>query len=454
MAYHTTTQQVSLTERSPNLCFAPMVGPSLDVWFIAGSDVEFRPVDAGGLLVDVHRGVCFQLNRVGAELWRSFTSGLPLAGAISAVKSRYDASTETIVADALSLCEQLTAAGLLRPAARAAPVVQAQVPHGFALETLNDGAILLDLNSGVLSRLNGTAALVWQRTLAGDPTAAIAVHLAGTYAIPFEKTAADVGAALQPPTSSDGFRPAAADFRYDQVDGAFRFSLNSVPVLEVRANGSSIRTMGSFASSDLGMYLRAFSPKVLSLRGGSTLHGSAVVRTDGQIVAFLGSGGAGKTSTAQAFEAAGWKMIAEDKVVLRAMGNAWEVAVDGEREITDWVSSTRSRLMETAVGTWVETCAPASATTGLVAPLADIMLIDQARRWQGDLRTDRLGATTAAGEIFRHGFYGSPAPDEWRRNLLVAATLARSARTYQATVPEGLTELRAAVLRYTATMAS
>ena len=90
-----------------------MATPSLHARFAPAAHVEFRAVDGGGLLVDVNSGACFRLNRVGADLWSALTTGRPLLGAIESLGSRYDAAPETIASDALALCEQLTAAGLL-----------------------------------------------------------------------------------------------------------------------------------------------------------------------------------------------------------------------------------------------------------------------------------------------------------------------------------------------------
>jgi hypothetical protein len=75
--------------------------------------VEFRSVEEGGILVDLESGACFQLNRVGADLWKSLSGGATVGAAIDSLRSRYDVASEVLERDSLLLCDELLRVGLI-----------------------------------------------------------------------------------------------------------------------------------------------------------------------------------------------------------------------------------------------------------------------------------------------------------------------------------------------------
>jgi hypothetical protein len=76
--------------------------------------VEFRAVDEGGILVDLESGACFQLNRVGAALWKGLSRGDTVGAAIDSIRHRYAVASEVLEHDSLRLCDELLRAGLIR----------------------------------------------------------------------------------------------------------------------------------------------------------------------------------------------------------------------------------------------------------------------------------------------------------------------------------------------------
>jgi hypothetical protein len=84
-----------------------------DACFALRPDVRYRPMPSGGMLVNLSTGACFELNRVGADLWARLAAGTTLAGAIAALREKYDATPDVIEADFLRLCGALLAEGLV-----------------------------------------------------------------------------------------------------------------------------------------------------------------------------------------------------------------------------------------------------------------------------------------------------------------------------------------------------
>jgi hypothetical protein len=78
-------------------------------------NVAAREIEDGAMLVDLDSGACWQLNRVGAEIWRSISGqDGSLAGACAAVAARYDVAREAVEKDVLALIDDLQSRGLVR----------------------------------------------------------------------------------------------------------------------------------------------------------------------------------------------------------------------------------------------------------------------------------------------------------------------------------------------------
>jgi len=75
--------------------------------------VTFRPLETGGLLVDLATGECWEVNPTGASLWNRIVAGQTLREAIEALQGEYDVARETVEPDAVRLCSALVAGGLL-----------------------------------------------------------------------------------------------------------------------------------------------------------------------------------------------------------------------------------------------------------------------------------------------------------------------------------------------------
>lgn len=324
-------------------------------------------------------------------------------------------------------------------------------PHRFVLETFSDGGILLDLRSGLIFQLNRTAAFIWERALAGSSMTDIGRELTATYGLSASDARRDLMQTLALPDSQAA--PPSTPYQYEARGKNYIFSDAQTALLEISPEAGLVRTLDSFSPAKLRLYLSSVTPKVAAALGLSVLHASAVISPAGTATLFTGQSGAGKTTTARALVNAGWTALSEDKVVLRSEGNAVFAVLEGERRIASWMRQAQERLRSGA-GAECQTDGLRNASFGRAFSVETIILIDASRRLARSLSLTRLGPTAAAREIFQAGFYGSQSADEWERHIHAAGELARSARTFAATMPLGLEALDQAALDYARTTTS
>jgi hypothetical protein len=77
-------------------------------------DVAVRSVDDGAVLVDMRSGSCFELNRVGYEIWQLVAGGTTEATICAALVERYGHPRERVDADVRQLLGALVEHKLLR----------------------------------------------------------------------------------------------------------------------------------------------------------------------------------------------------------------------------------------------------------------------------------------------------------------------------------------------------
>ena len=76
--------------------------------------VQARDLAGGAVLLDTMTGECFELNRVGAEVWRGIAVGQALPQVVDAVCLAYGVARDRIEADVLSVLEDLARRGLVK----------------------------------------------------------------------------------------------------------------------------------------------------------------------------------------------------------------------------------------------------------------------------------------------------------------------------------------------------
>ncbi|HEX5269107.1 MAG TPA: hypothetical protein VFW33_01405 [Gemmataceae bacterium] len=189
--------------------------------------------------------------------------------------------------------------------------------------------------------------------------------------------------------------------------------------------------------------LRWGAPFALSPQGHVALHGSAVRRDGGPLVAFLGVGGAGKSTLGSGLRRRGWQQVADD-VIFCAGGRL--VRLDGEDVLRAWVAGHDGRIDPTTpvdyAGLSRRLAAPSPAGT---APLAAVAFLDEVRAAGAEFVARPLSGAEAFCGLVKYGFGGLPCPAAWRRQFEVYGALAARTTAVRLAAPEGLAPAEAAL---------
>jgi hypothetical protein len=75
--------------------------------------VSSNAIKDGAILVDVQSGACFELNRVGAEVWEQLASGATEGAICDALAQRHTVERAMLASDVRALLESLVAHRLI-----------------------------------------------------------------------------------------------------------------------------------------------------------------------------------------------------------------------------------------------------------------------------------------------------------------------------------------------------
>jgi hypothetical protein len=76
--------------------------------------ISAQRMETGAVLMDAASGDCFELNRIGAEVWEQIASGGEVAAMVTGLASRYGVAVDRVSEDVGTLIDQLLARGLVR----------------------------------------------------------------------------------------------------------------------------------------------------------------------------------------------------------------------------------------------------------------------------------------------------------------------------------------------------
>ena len=77
--------------------------------------VVVQVMGAGAILMNTENGDCFELNRVGSEIWSELQSGRSVAEISETIARRYSIEMAKALTDVTSLIDALTRHGILIP---------------------------------------------------------------------------------------------------------------------------------------------------------------------------------------------------------------------------------------------------------------------------------------------------------------------------------------------------
>jgi predicted Rdx family selenoprotein len=87
--------------------------PLLSNW-LPNPLISAQRMETGAVLMDAATGDCFELNRIGAEVWEQIASGGDVAAMVAGLASRYGVAVDRVSEDVRKLIDQLLARGLVR----------------------------------------------------------------------------------------------------------------------------------------------------------------------------------------------------------------------------------------------------------------------------------------------------------------------------------------------------
>jgi hypothetical protein len=185
----------------------------------------------------------------------------------------------------------------------------------YAVQRFEDGGIVIDLSTGDYVRLNSTAAVISDFLAEANEASAAVPEVAKRLRITNDEAARAIETVVSGLANPAPRRDPVGDFHYGPATDGTGYVLSSrgLPRLWVSLDGSSVRLIPeeALSASQLYEYVRAVAPKLLFLQGATVMHGAGCV-TNKNLRAFCGESGAGKTTTARAFGAAGGRVISED----------------------------------------------------------------------------------------------------------------------------------------------
>jgi hypothetical protein len=425
--------------------------------FVRAQLVQHRSVPEGAVLVNLETGRCFQLNRLGAQIWESLEGGGSLDEVLESICSRFRMPREAIAGDVQCFLERLREEGLVTepPAARTRPAENLDslisgFGDRFALAITPDGGVAVDLHTGAYYRLDTLAARVCEALANSHSLSGAAERLTEQKVVDQVRAGEAVRAVLQGLTSADAAAAAipAEPFTFKPWPGGHALDDGTGPVLWVDAGGSELKLLRELRSLrfPLEFYLRVVSPRIIFLRGGTVLHASACT-IEGRLIAFCGRSGAGKTTTARALGRHGASLISEDLLVLSLSEGAVSARPQGEGIILRWASLLAETLRQNP-----DRAAPCGEIDvvhkGPTAPIDQLCFIDPARRRGADIKTVALTPTECLYEVIPSNFLGSADSRHWRRFLDSSLMVARAVSAAMVWMPDGIPALEQAAARY------
>lgn len=321
----------------------------------------------------------------------------------------------------------------------------------YLVASYADGGVVVDLQSGNYYRVNRTAALVCE-TLGQQADRTVADRfIANELRVDEAEASRIVDHVVSDLGSTRIHGEIQGSYHFYPTETGYELRHGGRRVLNIFTDDSRIEIEPTAAStmtaSQLELYVRAFAPKLLFQAGIAMLHASACL-IDQSLIAFSGLSGAGKTTTAQALQGAGAKLVSEELLVFAPDGPSAVVITGGEALVFEWSRTAASELFRERRCSASMTSLIADLGSGSTNALQEIVFLDNTRRRGIEFTTERLQGASALAELFRHHFLGAAETEAWRRFFRVAVALVESVEMRLGWSPEGIDCLPGAAARY------
>lgn len=316
----------------------------------------------------------------------------------------------------------------------------------FALETFDEGGVILDVETGNYFELDRAAARICRAMYLEQTQTGLIRAIREDLDI----SQAAAGRAVEDVTAAldvmVGRNPPEGPLLYAPHEDGYVYRHGTTTVVRIDNLGDTFRLVGGGQLLGVSGCVRAVTPKLLALQGITVLHASAVLIGQ-RIFAFSGKSGAGKTTTARAFARSGDELISEDLVVLKAGTDSVGVVHSAEPSIRRWQAETEEKL-RLDPETIVSSHPLRTIAEGPVIPLQGVSFLDVDRRRGDTIEQEILPRPVSLRFLLENLFLGTVQPARWREHLRQTRMIAGIVRTHGLTVPNGIDALTRAAQAY------
>ena len=311
------------------------------------------------------------------------------------------------------------------------------------IAVLGETAVVLDLGSGTVSRVAGSALEICRELAAGRSVEEVALELAQRAGISPRRAREDALAVWSRVTAPLEGRP-TNPLSFRRVAAGFEMRCQDRLVLLLEPTGELVAVPdGPTSARDAEWRLRQALPHLLALRGRAVLHAASLRMGEG-VLALGGATGAGKSTLAGMMS--GGHPISDDLLFLGDEGSP-SVVLGAEERARSWTRALAPELARAGLVRLPED-AVQEMLGGPRLPLGELWLLDAATRGGEEMVTAPIPPEQALGEVLLGGFGETGDPDVWDRLFGLAREVAERVRVARVRVPGELPLLRRAVDRW------